>query len=104
MSATVIFEADVKAGKMDLLLNLLSEYLPETRKYRGFIDVSIHVEKNKNQILLYQKWDRFEDYESYLQWRTDTGVMKILGETLNSPPSIRYFKTLEVVGGLYEFL
>jgi len=96
MSAIVILEADVKEGKKDELLKLLSQYLPETRKYKGFISISIHTEQNKNHVLFYEKWDSVEDYESYLQWRTETGVMKTLGETLSSPPLIRYFHTEDV--------
>jgi quinol monooxygenase YgiN len=96
MSAIVVLEADIRDGKKDLLLQLLSKYLPETRRYKGFIDITIHIEQKKNQLLFYQKWESFEDYESYLQWRTETGVMKTLGETLNSPPLIRYFNTVDV--------
>jgi quinol monooxygenase YgiN len=93
MNAIVILEADVKEGKKDELLKLLYKYLPETRKCKGFIDISIHTEQKKNHVLFYEKWESFEDYESYLQWRTETGVMKILGATFSSPPLIRYFNT-----------
>jgi len=96
MSVIVILEADVKEGQKDELLNLLSQYLPETRKYKGFISISIHTEQKKNHVLFYEKWEGVEDYESYLHWRTETGVMKILGATLNSPPLIRYFHTEDV--------
>lgn len=44
MSAVVILEADIKEGKKDEMLKLLSQYLPETRKNNGFISVSIHTE------------------------------------------------------------
>ena len=96
MSAIVILEADVKEGQMNQLLTLLSQYLPETRKYKGFINISIHTDQMKNQVLFYDEWESFEDYESYLEWRTETGVMKTLGTTLNSPPLIRYFNTIDV--------
>lgn len=91
MNAIIVLEADIKDGKMGELLNLLSKYLPETREYKGFIDISIHVEQNKNHVLFYEVWESFADYESYLKWRTETGVMDILGATFSSPPSIRYF-------------
>jgi quinol monooxygenase YgiN len=96
MSTVVILEADVKDGQKDELLKLLSQYLPETRKYKGFIDISIHTEHDKSHVLFYEKWESVEDYESYLQWRTETGVMKILGATLSSPPLIRHFNTEDV--------
>lgn len=93
MSVTVVLEADVKEGEKKTLLKLLSQYLPDTRQYPGFIDISIHFEQDKNHVLFYEKWLSVEDYESYLKWRTDTGVMEVLGATFSSPPSIRYFGT-----------
>ncbi|MCK5830129.1 MAG: antibiotic biosynthesis monooxygenase [Methylococcales bacterium] len=96
MSAIVILEADIKEGQKEELLKLLSIYLPETRQYKGFINISIHIEHEMNHVLFYEKWQSFEDYESYLQWRTETGVMQILGATFSSPPLIRYFNTEDV--------
>jgi len=96
MSAIVTLDADVKEGKKDELLTLLSQYLPETRNYKGFISISIHTEKNKSHVLFYEKWESVKDYESYLQWRTEIGVMKTLGATFSSPPLIRYFSIDDV--------
>lgn len=96
MNATVILEADVKEGKKDELLRLLSQYLPETRKYKGFIDISIHTGEKNNHVIFYEKWESIKAYESYLQWRTETGVMNTLGATLSAPPVIRYFNTEDV--------
>jgi quinol monooxygenase YgiN len=96
MSTTVILEADVKEGKKDELLKLLSQYLPETRQYKGFISISIHTELKTNHVLFYQKWESIEDYEAYLRWRSETGVMNKLVAILVSPPLIRYFSTEDV--------
>ncbi len=100
MSVIVILEADVKKGKKEELHKLLSQYLPETRKYKGFIDISIHTEQKKSHVLFYEKWESVEDYETYLQWRTETGVMNILGATFSSPPLIRYFNIEDVQGDI----
>ncbi len=93
MSVIIILEADVKAGEKETLLKLLSQYLPETQKYKGFINISIHTESKKNNVLFFEEWDSVEDYESYLHWRTETGVMETLRAIFSSPPSIRYFNT-----------
>jgi quinol monooxygenase YgiN len=93
MSVTVILEADVKSESKPKLLKLLSQYLPETIKYKGFISISIHSEHDTNQVVFYEKWQSIDNYHAYLNWRTETGVMKELADTFNSPPSIRYFKT-----------
>jgi quinol monooxygenase YgiN len=93
MSITVILEADVKPESKVNLLKLLTQYLPETKKYKGFISISIHSEQESNQVVFYEKWQSINDYHAYLNWRTETGVMDELAATFNSPPSIRYFTT-----------
>ncbi len=93
MSVIVILEADVKRGEKSTLLGLLTQYLPETKKYKGFINISIHTEQEKDHVLFFEEWESVEDYESYLKWRTETGVMKVLGATFSVPPLIRYFYT-----------
>ena len=93
MSVTVILEADVKPESKSKLLKLLSQYLPETTKYKGFISIAIHSEQDTNQVVFYEKWQSIDNYHDYLNWRTETGVMKELADTFNSPPSIRYFNT-----------
>ncbi len=95
MSITVILEADVKPESKADLLKLLTQYLPETNKYKGFVSISIHSEQGSNQMVFYEKWQSIDDYHAYLDWRTETGVMNELAATFNSAPSIRYFNTEE---------
>ena len=95
MSITVILEADVKPEGKSKLLELLAQYLPETKKYAGFISISIHSEQDTNQVVFYEEWQSINDYHAYLDWRTETGVMNELAATFNSPPQIRYFNTEE---------
>ncbi|OUS26902.1 hypothetical protein A9Q99_16950 [Gammaproteobacteria bacterium 45_16_T64] len=97
MSVIVVLEADILVGKKQSLLALLRKLLPETKRYKGFVRISIHIEHDKDHILFYQEWASIADYESYLQWRVDTGVMRTLAENLRAPPHIRYFdsETLE---------
>jgi quinol monooxygenase YgiN len=95
MSVIIILEVDVKPESKSNLLNLLAKYLPETKRYEGFISISIHSEQDSNQVVFYEKWRSIDSYHNYLDWRTKTGVMKELGATFNSPPLIRYFNTEE---------
>ncbi len=90
MSVTVILEADVKLGKKQQLLQLLITYLPETRKYKGFVDISIYSEAESKLVIFLSKWQSVEAYQQYLQWRTDTGVMDLLANLLESTPKIRF--------------
>lgn len=89
-SAIIILEVKVKKEKVSELKSLLSEYLPETRKYKGFIDIKIHKNLTDNTFVFYEEWETIQHYEAYLKWRTDTGVMEILGNTFASLPNIRY--------------
>lgn len=91
MSAVVMLEVEVKDGMVTDLIQLLKQYLPDTRKYSGFIRIAIHVEENSNRVVFLSEWDRREDYDAYLQWRVETGVMDIIGKTLKGAPAIRYF-------------
>ncbi|PKH52468.1 antibiotic biosynthesis monooxygenase [Tenacibaculum sp. Bg11-29] len=95
-STIIILEVKVKEEKINELQNLLSEYLPETRKYKGFIDIKIHKNLADNTFVFYEEWETTQDYEAYLKWRTDTGVMDALGNTFSSPPNIRYWNTLNL--------
>ena len=96
MSIIVILEADVKPESKSNLLTLLTQHLPETKQYKGFINISIHSEEDTNQVVFYEEWQTVDDYHAYLNWRTETGVMNELGATFNAPPSIRYFNTENV--------
>lgn len=93
MSVTITLEADIKTNQKENLLTMLKKYLPQTKVYKGFIDISIHTQINSNHILFFEKWETVEDYESYLSWRTKTGVMQKLGMTFETAPIIRYYNT-----------
>jgi quinol monooxygenase YgiN len=94
-NAILILEATLKKGRENELQKLLSKYLPETRKYKGFISIEILKSSADNTVVFYEEWETTKHYEAYLKWRTDTGVMKILGDTFVEPPSIRYFNSLD---------
>ena len=95
-SAIIFLEVTVKEEKVNEFKQLLSKYLPVTRKYDGFIDIKIHKNTIDNTFILYEEWATVQHYEAYLKWRTDTGVMDILGNTFASPPTIRYWNTLKL--------
>jgi len=96
MSVIVTLEADIKAGQKEKLLGMLRDYLPETKVYAGFISISIHTQQNSNHILFFEEWEKVENYESYLGWRTQSGVMDTLGATFVEVPKITYYNTEEM--------
>lgn len=93
MSVTVILEAQVSQENKAQLLQLLNNYLPETYEFKGFIDITIFSETDTNTVLFISKWTAFSNYQAYLKWRTETGVMEILGALLETPPLIRRLDT-----------
>ena len=96
MSVIITLEAKLKPNQKEKLLSMLEELLPETRAYKGFIDITIHIEKESNHLLFFEKWETVNDYESYLAWRMETGVMKRLGMLFEEQPVIRYYDTYVV--------
>lgn len=96
MSVMVLFEAQVKPECVDDLKASLKALLPDTRAFKGCqgVDIYDNVEDNGN-LVFYERWDSREDYEKYIAWRTETGVMAQLGETLAGPPSVRYFERVD---------
>ena len=96
MSVIVTLEAEIKEGQKEDLLAMLREFLPKTRKYKGFIDISINFQRESNRVLFFEEWDRVEDYEAYLLWRGETGVMDRLGSVFETSPMILYFDEVEI--------
>lgn len=96
MSVIVTLKAQVKEGKKEVLVEMLRKLLPETRAYQGFIAISINFQRESSSVLFFEEWDRVEDYEAYLAWRSQTGVMDRLGSVLDSAPIISYFDREEI--------
>ena len=96
MSVIITLEANIKKNQEKNLLSMLKELLPETRVYKGFIDISIHIEKEGKHVLFFEKWESVEDYESYLAWRGSTGVMDRLATVFEENPTIRYYDRKDV--------
>jgi len=96
MSVTITLEAEIKPHEKETLLSLLKRLLPETKVYKGFISISIHIEENGSHLLFFEKWESILDYEAYLSWRQETGVMDQLGSLFSEPPTIRYYSTEDV--------
>jgi len=42
-------------------------------------------------VVFVEHWETKADYEHYLGWRTETGVIAELVDMLEAPPSIRFF-------------
>jgi len=92
MSCTVLLELNVKPELVEATIAKMGELLPETRKYEGCIDVYAYQDQdNPTTIVAIEQWQTRQAYEKYFAWRTETGVMAKLGESLEAEPSLRFF-------------
>jgi quinol monooxygenase YgiN len=97
MSITVLVEVQVKPDALDEIKSLLKKVLPDTRAYDGCQGIDIYGNTDDPcNLVFYENWDSRKHYESYLAWRTETGVMDQLGAMLVGPPNIRYFERIDV--------
>ena len=95
-SVTVLLEATAKPECIYDLIAMLHENFKETRVYDGCIDVYMNRgHDDPNQLVLVEQWETRPNYETYLAWRTDTGVSEQLAGMLSAPPIFRYFDRLE---------
>lgn len=72
--------------------DLLTSVFPETREYDGCIDCELQVNQDDpNNMIIVEHWESREQYEDYLAWRVETGLVDQLGAMLVDPPNIRFF-------------
>jgi len=92
MTCQVILEFKVKQDSIESMRSYLREILPDTRAYDGC--VSLNIIRNQDDpaaFAVIEQWDTRNQYEKYLQWRVDTGVLDKLGEMMEGEPSLRFF-------------
>lgn len=96
MSITVLLELQAKPEAADELKAVFKEILPDTRAYDGCqgVDVFGNMDDGSN-LVLYERWDTRQHYETYLAWRTETGALEKLSAMLAGPPSIRYYDRVD---------
>jgi quinol monooxygenase YgiN len=96
MSTIVLLEIQVKPEAVDEMKAFLKQVLPETRAYDWCQGVDLYGNvDDAGNLVLYERWDSRRHYETYLAWRTATGIVDQLGAMLAAPPSIRYFERVE---------
>ena len=97
MTCQVILEFKAKIDEIDNIQNFLCEILPDTRSYDGCAGLNIIQNMDDpTDFVIVEQWDTRPHYETYLQWRTDTGVLGNLAEKLDGEPSIRFFSCFGV--------
>ena len=92
MAVMVLLEAQAKQGTGDQLVATFKAILPDARTRDGFLDIVVHQNQDdKDNLVLVEKWETKDAYQSYLGWRQETGVLDQLVAACAEPPSIRYY-------------
>ena len=82
-SATIIVTFKVIRGKEGLVKKLLENTLNETRSFDGCLSLEVFYEKKTNSYIAIEKWQSVSNYDKYLEWRTQTGIEKVLNPLLD---------------------
>ena len=52
--------------------------LPDTREFGGCERIDVVLNEAPDMYLLVEYWDQESSYDTYLKWRTDTGIAEVL--------------------------
>jgi quinol monooxygenase YgiN len=97
MSVMVILEMQSNTGNTEQIKATLKDLLPDTRKYDGCQSVEVFDNQDDpNNLVLVQHWNSRQQYETYLNWRTETGALGTFVSMTSQDPTIRYFDIADV--------
>ena len=91
MSILVNLEIPVKKERIEDFFNYLRDILVDTRAYEGCIRLETYHDMENSKVLLIEEWEKIENQESYMQWRTETGLVEALEEFLDGELIIKKY-------------
>ena len=91
MSVLVNLEIPVKKERIEDFFNYLKDILVDTRAYEGCIRLETYHDMENSKVLLIEEWEKIENQESYMQWRTETGLVEALEEFLDGELVIKKY-------------
>ena len=96
MSVAVTLQFQVKAEKVDDVLDFLRKNVPDHRSYDGCESLVVHQSQDdRTTFFLYEQWTTRPRHEAYLAWRTETGMLQELVEMLAGEPSFGYYNAVD---------
>ncbi len=97
MSITVLLTAQTRPEMVEKFTVFIEKCLTETRSYAGCISIDIYEDANKKgSFVFYENWASIDAYETYLNWRTEQGVMDKIGAMLATAPEINYYDRVDI--------
>ena len=91
MSVLVNLEIPVEKERIEDFFNYLRDILVDTRAYEGCIRLETYHDMENSKVLLIEEWEKIENQESYMQWRTETGLVEALEEFLDGELIIKKY-------------
>jgi quinol monooxygenase YgiN len=92
MTVQVIMELAIKEGRYDDFRDFMVKILPDTRPYPGCVSIEfVKSQDNPHHVLVMEKWNSREDYESYYKWRIETGILNQMVDAIDGEPKMRFF-------------
>ena len=78
MSFVAVAKFPCKPGQVEAMADLLKAALSDTREFAGCERIDVVLNEASDTYLLVEYWDQESSYDTYLQWRTDTGIAEVL--------------------------
>ena len=78
MSFAVVAKFPSKPGQVEPMAGLFKASLSDTREFAGCERIDVVLNEASGTYLLVEYWDEESSYDTYLQWRTDTGIAEVL--------------------------
>ena len=78
MSFVAVAKFPCKPGQVEAMADLLKAALSDTREFAGCERIDVVLNEASGTYLLVEYWDEESSYDTYLQWRTDTGIAEVL--------------------------
>ena len=92
MSTTVILEIRTNPGTANEMLTMLKDILPDTRNYDGCVSVDVFQNQDDaDTLIIMGKWQSKVHFETYLDWRNETGIFERFSEMIEGPPNTHFF-------------
>ena len=97
MTCQVIFEFKIKEDCIEKLRGWLRGILPDTRGYEGCLTLAVTQNQDEpTSFVVIEQWESRSQYEKYIQWRTQSGVLGAMVDMMEGEPSFRFFDYLGV--------
>ena len=85
----ILLTATLREGTESEVRALLAEILPVSLAYDGCLGISHHFKQDGSRgFLMIERWQSFNHYRRYVEWRDSTGDLDRLKVCLEGPPAL----------------